>query len=252
MGVSKSFFLTLQLYIDAVWGDLVQKLCQICRKSESSVMSACEWSSELRLFFGTSEIGPFDKRTSAWLENCRPRRKIPLPRRGFEHFDMSNKKQKKFTCHFGDSHAGQSRLVWIPWCDGLRVEMLAAWNLWNYWARSLFRFFCAVHKDQTCWAIVWIFHFVSRCVQSYHILLHLSKLYIYLIFFETCNIPLWLSSRFNGKRQKNAEDSPSFKTRSMPCRQRWSQIACMCLAVLAENGDVYQSASWLNWKETLL
>lgn len=45
---------------------------------------------------------------------------------------------------------------------------------------------------------------------------------------------------------KNAEDITSFKTRSMPCRQSWSQIAFMCLAVLAENGDVYQSAAWLN------
>ena len=49
---------------------------------------------------------------------------------------------------------------------------------------------------------------------------------------------------------KNAEDITSFKTRSMPCRQSWSQIACMCLAVLAENGDVYQSAAWLNGKKT--
>eukprot|EP00434_Breviolum_minutum_P014113 symbB.v1.2.012444.t1/scaffold860.1/size157271/13 len=46
---------------------------------------------------------------------------------------------------------------------------------------------------------------------------------------------------------KNAEDITSFKTRSMPCRQSWSQIACMCLAVLAENGDVYQSVDHPNF-----
>lgn len=79
--------------LDVVWGDLVQKPCQICRKSESSAMSACEWSSE-------SEPHRFLHRRNQTLltpnepQIPRPRRKIPLPRRmGFEAF----LRRKKFT-----------------------------------------------------------------------------------------------------------------------------------------------------------
>lgn len=123
--------------LDVVWGDLVQKLCQICRKSESSVMSACEWSSESepRRFVGApSKSDPFDPKRTA---DSQAETEDPFAKaHGFWSIFWGGQKFTKW--------AGQSRLVWIPWCHGLRVEIVGRWKLvgtcWSYGAPVLHLF----------------------------------------------------------------------------------------------------------------
>lgn len=192
--------------LDVVWGDLVQKPCQICRKSESSVMSACEWSSESepRRFVGApSKSDPFDPKRTA---DSQAETEDPFAKaHGFWSIFWGGK----------SSPNGRSK---SPCLDSL-VSWAKSWNCWppetcwnllKLWSScpspflDFFSLFLdgtshdeshAVHKDQTCWAIVRIFHFVT-------LIKFISKIYFYLIFFEICDILLWLSLRFNGKRQK--------------------------------------------------
>ena len=212
----KDFFWTLLILdsfydysvgqLDVVWGDLVQKRCQICRKSESSVMSACEWSSESephRFVGAPSKSDPFDPKRTA---DSQAETEDPFAKaHGFWSIFWGGK----------SSPNGRSK---SPCLDSL-VSWAKSWNCWppetcwnllKLWSSGpspfldFFSLFLdgtshdeshAVHKDQTCWAIVRIFHFVT-------LITFISKIYFYLIFFEICDILLWLSLRFNGKRQK--------------------------------------------------
>ena len=197
----KDFFLTLLILdsfydysvgqLDVVWGDLVQKLCQICRKSESSVMSACEWSSE-------SESRRFLPRRNQTL--------LTQTNRRFPGRDGRSLCQGAWVLkHFWGRTSSPNGRSKSPCLDSL-VSWAKSWNCWpletcwnllKLWSSGpspfldFFSLFLdgtshdeshAVRKDQTCWAILRIFHFVTRCVQSYHISLHLYLRSIFISF----------------------------------------------------------------------